>query len=191
MPYIVETIVTTRGPDGDVHIAPLGLIAGDDDTWVIAPFKPSRTLDNLLANGFAVANHTEDVRLFAGCVTGRKNWPLRRAERGDGAVLTAAATHWELTVERFEDDVQRPRFYCRRVHEAGHRLWGGFNRAQGAVIEAAVLVTRLNMLSREKIESEIAYLNIAIDKTAGEREREAWGWLMEKVDAWRGAQAGS
>jgi hypothetical protein len=29
------------------------------------------------------------------------------------------------------------------------------------------------------------YLEIAISKTAGPREEEAWGWLMAKVDAWR------
>jgi hypothetical protein len=39
------------------------------------------------------------------------------------------------------------------------------------------------MLPREKIEAEIVYLSIAIEKTAGPDEREAWGWLMEKVKA--------
>jgi parvulin-like peptidyl-prolyl isomerase len=36
----------------------------------------------------------------------------------------------------------------------------------------------------EKIEAEIAYLSIAIEKTAGPDEREAWGWLMEKVEGY-------
>ena len=31
--------------------------------------------------------------------------------------------------------------------------------------------------------AEIAYLQIAIDKTAGEEEAEAWGWLLQRVDA--------
>jgi hypothetical protein len=48
-----------------------------------------------------------------------------------------------------------------------------------------VLTTRLNMLPPEKIEAELKYLEIAIAKTAGPRELEAWGWLMEKIDAWR------
>ena len=39
------------------------------------------------------------------------------------------------------------------------------------------------MLPREKIEREIAYLAIAIEKTAGPREHEAWSWLMQKRDA--------
>jgi uncharacterized protein len=38
------------------------------------------------------------------------------------------------------------------------------------------------MLPKEKVLTEMAYLQIAIDKTAGEREKEAWGWLAEKVN---------
>lgn len=184
MPLIIETIVSTRALDGSVHIAPLGLIAEGSD-WVIAPFAPSKTLDNLRENPVAVANHTDDVRVFAGCLTGRKAFKVRRAERIDGAVLEDALMHWELAVERVEEDAQRPRFVCRTVYSATHGAWGGFNRAQAAVIEGAVLVSRLKMLPREKVESELAYLEIAIAKTAGPREAEAWGWLMEKLDAWR------
>jgi hypothetical protein len=38
------------------------------------------------------------------------------------------------------------------------------------------------MLPVEKIQHEIAYLTIAIEKTAGPRELEAWGWLMNKIE---------
>jgi hypothetical protein len=41
------------------------------------------------------------------------------------------------------------------------------------------------MLPPEKIEAELKYLEIAISKTAGAREQEAWGWLMERIAAWR------
>lgn len=187
MPLIIETIVTTRSRSGEIHIAPLGLIQREDK-WIIAPFTPSQTLDNLKENPCAVANHVDDVRIFAGCVTGRKKWPFNRAEKVDGGVLKAAMSHWELKVESMEDDDVRPRFICRSVFTRGHKPWGGFNRAQAAVLEAAVLVTRLKMLPKEKVESELEYLQIAISKTAGERELEAWGWLMEKVEAWRGEQ---
>jgi hypothetical protein len=85
-----------------------------------------------------------------------------------------------------EDDL-RPRFRCKVVHRETQQGWEGFNRAQSAVLELAVLTTRLKMLPPEKIESELKYLEIAISKTAGPRELEAWGWLMERVAAWRGA----
>jgi len=66
MPMIRETIVTTVSAEGKVYIAPLGLIAEpSSEGWIIAPFKPSTTLDNLRANPYAVANFTDDVLVFA------------------------------------------------------------------------------------------------------------------------------
>ena len=76
---------------------------------------------------------------------------------------------------------QRPRFHCRVVQTVSHRPFQGFNRAQAAVIEAAILVSRLHMLPRQKVEQEMAYLEIAIAKTAGPAEQEAWNWLIEKI----------
>jgi hypothetical protein len=186
MPRIVETIVTTANADGDVHIAPLGLIA-DGDHWIVAPFKPSKTLDNLRANPCAVASHTDDVRVFAGCVTGRKSWPLTPATQVKGGRLTQCLSHWELEVVSIIEDDLRPRFVCKIVHQENHKAWEGFNRAQAAVLELAVLTTRLHMLPPDKVESELKYLEIAISKTAGPHELEAWGWLMDKVEAWRAA----
>ena len=190
MPRIVETIVTTANANGDVHIAPLGLIE-DGEGWIIAPFKPSRTLDNLLANPHAVASHTDDVRVFAGCITGRKTWPLKPAKTVKGSYLESALTHWELSVGHVTEDELRPRFHCRIVHIASHAPWSGFNRAQVAVLELAVLTTRLHMLPASKIENELKYLEIAVSKTAGPREQEAWGWLMEKIEAWRKGDPGA
>ena len=74
------------------------------------------------------------------------------------------------------------------MHRQTHKPWEGFNRAQAAVLELAVLTTRLKMLPPEKVESELKYLEIAISKTAGPREEEAWEWLMEKISAWRQAR---
>lgn len=189
MPRIVETIVTTLNQKGEAHIAPLGLIDDNGTGWIVAPFRPSRTLDNLMSNPFAVASHTDDVRVFAGCITGRREWPLLKADMVIGVRLENAVSHWELKVDRLTDHEQRPRFHCQIVHSGSHRPWPGFNRAQAAVLELAVLSTRLGMLPPEKVESELKYLQIAIDKTAGERELEAWGWLMERIDAWRHGDA--
>lgn len=187
MPMIRECIVTTLNEDGAVHIAPIGLIA-DGPGWVIAPFKPSGTLDNLRRSGLAVANYTDDVMVFAGCLTGLRDWPTRPAKRIAGAVLESALAHAELEVERVTEDELRPRFHCRVVEEASHAPFRGFNRAQAAVIEAAILVSRLHMLPGDKIDSEIAYLRIAIEKTAGPREREAWDRLMARVEAHRSGE---
>ena len=182
MPMIRETIVTTVNRDGHVHIAPLGIIA-DGEGWILAPFRPSTTLENLSAMPFAVANYTDDVRIFAGCLTGRHDWPTTASDKVPVPRLEGALAHVELTVDRVSDDDQRPRFHCRVVHRGSHAPFEGFNRAQAAIIEAAILVSRLHLLPREKIESEIAYLQIAIGKTAGIAEQQAWGWLIEKIRA--------
>ena len=184
MPMIRETIVTTVNAAGTVHIAPLGLIA-DGEEWIIAPFRPSTTLDNLRAVPFAVANYTEDVRVFAGCLTGRTTWPTTASDRVPVPRLGNSLAHAELSVTRVTEDKERPRFHCAVVHLAQHAPFRGFNRAQAAVIEAAILTSRLHMLPLEKIESELAYLEIAINKTAGKGEQEAWDWLMEKIRAHR------
>ncbi len=179
---IIESIITTLGADSAAHIAPMGIIWRDDHP-ILAPFRPSTTLDNLVHSGCAVINHTDDVRIFAGCLTGRRDWPLRPAERISGRVLQAALAHQELMVDRVEEDELRPRFHCRIVHEAMHGAFRGFNRAQAAVIEAAILVSRLHLLPRDKVEREMAYLEIAVSKTAGPREREAWEWLTTRISA--------
>jgi hypothetical protein len=180
MPYIRETIITTADRNGKVHIAPIGIIA-ERDGWVIAPFRPSTTLYNLAQVPFAIANYTDDMRIFAGCLTGRRDWPTVPVEGFPAPRLAAALAHSVLQVESISDDGVRPRHFCRVVSEATHAPFTGFNRAKAAVLELAILTSRLGMLPREKIEAEIAYLTIAIEKTAGPEEKEAWGWLMEKV----------
>lgn len=180
MPYIRETIITTVNRNGSVHIAPLGIIQ-ENDGWVIAPFRPSVTLDNLSQVPFAVANYTDDARIFAGCLTGRKDWPTVPVEGFPVPRLQAALAHSVLEVMRVDEDAMRPRHFCRVVWEEMHAPFTGFNRAKAAVLEAAILVSRLHMLPREKIEAEIAYLTIAIEKTAGPDEKEAWDWLKQRV----------
>lgn len=186
---INETIITSSDADGKVHIAPFG-VRERDGLVLIAPFRPSSSLDNLLHGRCAVVNAIVDVRIFAGALTGRRDWPVRRANKIDGWVLDAALTHRELELVDVQEDAVRPELLFRVVHEAIHAPFRGFNRAQAAVLEAAVLVSRLHLLPLEKIEHEVNYLTIAVEKTAGEHELEAWSWLMEKIDNYKAGMRG-
>jgi len=177
---IFETVVTTVSPQGHPHVAPLGVRYAGEQV-VLMPFRPSTTLDNIVATRQAVLNIVVDTRVFAGCVTGRKSWPTVAAERVDGVRLACALRHVELELEANDEDPRRPVLRMRRVHEREHAPFVGFNRAQAAVIEAAVLVSRLHMLPPQKVAGEMQYLQIAIDKTAGPAEHEAWQWLCEAV----------
>jgi hypothetical protein len=181
---IWETILTTVDADGRPHITPLG-IREERGLTVLSPFRPSGTLDNVLATRVAVVNFTDDVRVFAGALTGRRDWPLQPAQAVPCVRLAHSLAHRELELVEVEDDAVRPRLFCRTVHEAGHGRFPGFNRARSAVIEAAILVSRLHMLSPDKIDAELAYLQIAIDKTAGPDELQAWGWLMDRIEIHR------
>jgi hypothetical protein len=186
MPMIRETIITTIDGEGRVHIAPLGIIACGAQ-WILACFRPSQTLDNLRVVPFAVANHTDDVRVFAGCLTGRRDWPTVDCEGWPVPRLQSCLSHVSLRVVGVDEDETRPRFSCEVVGSVLHAPFAGFNRAQGAVIEAAILASRLHMLPRERIEREIAALEIAVGKTAGPEEQTAWGWLRERIDSHFGA----
>lgn len=180
MPMIRETIVSTANDAGRVHLAPIGIIA-DDGGWIIAPFRPSTTLDNLRAVPFAAANFTDEVRVFAGCLTGRSQWPTAPCEEIPVPRLADALAHVELAVTQITEDELRPQFHCRVLRSVAHAPFKGLNRAQAAVIEAAILVSRLGILPRDKVESEMAYLQVAVTKTASHAEEEAWDWLKQAV----------
>ena len=181
---ILETVITTRDESGRDHIAPMG-IREQYGFIVLSPFRPSATLEHVLREECAVVNYTDDVRIFAGCLTGRYDWPTVPVEHLPCRRLAASLAHSEVKLERVEDDATRPRLYCRELARESHGTFRGFNRAQAAVLEAAILVSRLNMLPQEKIDTDIAYLKIAVEKTAGTRELEAWGWLTARIEEFR------
>ena len=120
------------------------------------------------------------MRVFAGCLTGRRDWPLTPATRVAAPRLAATLSHLELVVIEVREHELRPRFVCRVAHRASHAPFQG-NRAQAAVIEGAVLVSRLHMLPRAEVEAELGRLEIIVGKTAGPMEAEAWGWLKDKA----------
>ena len=157
----------------------------DGGRVVLAPFRPSTTLDNVLATGCAAVQPQRRLRVFAGCLTGRRDWPTCLPARRCVA-WTARSPTGSSSWRGVEEDDAAPAPVCDVVlEEQTHAPFRGFNRAQAAVIEAAILVSRLHMLPPEKIDAEMDYLAIAIDKTAGPREREAWSWLVERIDAFR------
>lgn len=182
---IREVIVSTVDRAGQPHLAPMGVHEAEGGMLAILPFRPSTTLDNLMETRCAVVNGTDDVRVFAGCLTGRRDWPLVPAARVPCLRLAECLAHTEVELVSVEDDDIRPRLLCRPLLTVQHAPFRGFNRAQFAVLEAAILVSRLHMLPWAKIETELDYLRVIHGKTAGEREQEAWDWLMATVADFR------
>lgn len=195
---IFETIITTVNLVGEPHIAPFG-IQYVGDLVEISPYKPSLTLDNILATKAATLNITDDVRVFAAAITDKINAkktdlsvqnsydikliPLEASIHA-GYRLAHALSHTTLRLIEVKQDVARPTLLMQKVATEQHATFIGFNRAQAAVIELCVLASRLHLLPKDKILAEMIYLQIAIDKTAGERELDAWGWLIEKIESY-------
>ena len=186
---IFETIITSVNLAGKPHLTPFG-IRYEGQNVVISPYKPSTTLGNILTTKCAVMNLTDDVRVFAGAVCKKHHLPPLQPNNHEGYRLADCLVHVDLELLEVRDDTTRPQLIMKKIAEFNHQPFAGFNRAQAAVIELAVLVSRLHMLPREKILTELQYLQIAIDKTAGERELDAWSWLIEKIDNFYAEQTG-
>jgi len=177
---IIETIVTTLAPDGEVNFAPMGVEWGED-TLVLKPFLETTTFRNLSASREAVVNLTDDVMLFAQGAVSSPKFPAGPAAMVRGVVLEAACSWREVEITGIDATPPRSRMEARVVHRGARREFLGFNRARHAVLEAAILATRTRLLPAEQIRSEFERLQVIVDKTAGPREHEAMALLTEYV----------
>ena len=147
---IQETIVTTQDADGKTHIAPMGIHASGDE-FIILPFKPSTTLDNILKTKTAIINYSDDVRIFAGCLTGHYNWPLKKAKKIDGYYLSDTLAHCEVALTHINDDPLRPKLFCKTVHQVNHSAFKGYNRAQFSVRVGRCIGVRPSRPGRRRV----------------------------------------
>ena len=177
---IVETIVTTVAGDGTVNCAPMGVEWGET-LIVLKPFLETATYANLMATGTAVVNITDDVRVFACAAISNPVYPTEPARVVRGVVLADCCSWREVEVRSPDSTPPRSRIETAVVHRGSHREFLGFNRARHAVLEAAIYATRLHLLPREFVESELERLQVIVDKTAGPGELEAMAMLTEHI----------
>jgi len=173
---IVETIVTTRGRDGTINCAPMG-VEWADETIVLKPFVDTATYRNVMAGGVAVVNLTDDVRVFARAAISNPVYDTMPASAVDGVVLTECCSWREVKVRDVDSSPPRARILTDVVHRGVRREFIGFNRACHAVLEAAIYATRVHLLPRAFLESELDRLQVLVDKTAGPHERDAMALL--------------
>jgi hypothetical protein len=158
---------------------------------VIKPFLETTTFHNIRETGSAVVNLTDDVFLFAEAAISSPAYPTTPATHVRGVVLEAACSWRELAVESLDATPPRSRVSTRVVHHGRHREFIGFNRARHAVLEAAILCTRLHLIPKAEIEAEMARLQVMVDKTAGPREVSAMALLTNFLRSWEPATAKS
>ena len=177
---IIESIVTTIDADGRINCAPMGVEWGDE-VIVLKPFLDTATYRNVTATRSAVVNLTDDVRVFAQAAISNPVYATVPANVVGGVVLADCCSWRELEVRSVDSTPPRSRIEMTVVHRGFRREFVGFNRACHAVLEAAIYSTRLHLLEREFVRSEIARLQVIVDKTAGEREREAMVLLTAHI----------
>ena len=177
---IIETIVTTVAADGVVNVAPMGVEWGDA-AIVLKPFLDTATYRNVTATKAAVVNLTDDVRVFARAAISNPVYPTMPAVAVRGVVLADCCTWRELAAHAIDATPPRSRIEMTVVHRGAHREFVGFNRACHAVLETAIYATRLHILPRAFVESELARLQTIVDKTAGPRELEAMAILADYI----------
>ena len=177
---IVESIVTTIDPAGLVNIAPMGVEWGDE-IIVLKPFLETTTYRNVTATGTAVVNLIDDVRVFARAAIANPQYPVTPAALVDGVRLADVCSWRELRAAVIDATPPRSRIEMTVVHRGTSREFVGFNRAAHAVLEATIYATRLHLLDRGFIESELARLQVIVDKTAGPAEHEAMAVIADYV----------
>jgi hypothetical protein len=177
---IVETIITSLSADGAVNIAPMG-VEWAEEAIVLKPFLETATYRNVVATRTAVVNLTDDVRIFARAAISNPEYPTVAAVVVNGVVLADCCAWRELAVRSIDHTPPRSRIETAVVHRGVRREFIGFNRACHAVLETAIYATRLHLLSRTFVDSEVARLQTIVDKTAGPREFEAMAILAEYI----------
>ncbi|MDZ4784117.1 MAG: DUF447 family protein [Planctomycetia bacterium] len=185
MPLILEGLVTTFNADRTVNLAPMGPIVDVTmDRLLLRPFQSSTTFANLKRQGEGVFHVTDDVELLARRAIGDAG-PLpamRAAEFVDGMILSDACRWYAFRVRSIDDRHDRAEVEAEVVGRGVQREFFGFNRAKHAVLEAAILATRVGILPDAEIRAEMARLSSPVAKTGGASETAAFAYLEEHIN---------
>ncbi len=182
---ILEGIVTTLPRSGRLNVAPMGPKLGRDPRrFVLRPYRTSTTYSNLKETGEGVLHVTDDVLLIALAAIGDvPDVRTRPAESVRGSVIETTGRYREFRVVDLDDRTDRTTILAESVLDRELSPLFGLNRAKHAVVEAAILATRLDFLPLPQILAEFDRLASPVDKTGGPDERLAFGYLFDHVRA--------
>jgi hypothetical protein len=190
--FILEGIVTTLDANRQPHIAPMGPIvdATCDRLW-LRPFQTSTTFQNLRRSRAGVFHVTDDVEVLARAAVGEVSVLPRLipASAIDGVILAEACRWYAFEVESLDESQERANIVARVVDRCLLREFIGFNRAKHAVVEAAILATRVHLLDPAEIQAEFERLAIRVAKTGAAAERRAFDLLRHYVQTHTAAAA--
>jgi hypothetical protein len=178
---IIETILSTLDPEGKPNFAPMGVRWGDEE-MIVHPFRNTRTYRYLMGTGYGVANVTDDVLLFVQSALTDVSLSCLPAHHVPGVVLRDACYWRELAViEETDQTGERAEVRCRVVGKGWQRDFLGFNRGRNAVVEAAIVATRLHLYPIGQVWAELERSQEIVGKTGGDREQQAMTYLLDWV----------
>lgn len=177
---ILEGIVTTTNLDGTTNISPMGPnVEPEFETFELRPFQSSRTYKNLSQNRCGVLHVVDDVLLIAQAAIHQwiRKPTLVDADVVDVQRLSEACEAHEFEVSFLDASSDRTTVKCRVVRKHFGPRFFGFNRGKHAVLEAAILATRVNFLPGSEVQSRFRELYTSIEKTGGQDEHRAFELL--------------
>jgi hypothetical protein len=181
---ILEGLVTTLDAAGTLNVAPMGprITAERWDTFVLRPYRTSKTYRNLAASGEGVMHVTDDVLLLARTAIGLPPAAeTRPAAVVRGSILAGSCRYHEFRVRAIDDREDRATIEAETVASGELRPFFGLNRAMAAVVEAAILATRAGLVPPGEILESYRRLAVPVEKTGGTRERAAFELLEQYV----------
>ena len=182
---ILEGIVTSQNAAGQINVAPMGpIVDASKDTLRLRPFQTSTTYQNLKTHPFGVFHVVDDVLLLAQSAIGQlaETPDTFAALTVPARVLRSSCRWYEFELTELDDSAERTRIEARVVHAGRLRDVFGFNRAKHAVLEAAILATRVHILPADQIRSQFEALRSPVEKTAGSDEAAAFALLEEYIN---------
>jgi hypothetical protein len=171
---------------GVVNISPMGPVVDPEmQRLVFRPFQTSATFVNLRRSGEGVFHVTDNVEMLARAAVGKLDPPptLIPAAAVAGQIIQDACRWYAVKVISVDDSQQRAQMVTQVVDQGRQRDFFGWNRAKHAVVEAAILATRLHLLPAEEIQDEFQRLSVLVDKTGGPAEHRAFQLLDDHVRA--------
>lgn len=188
---ILEGIVTTINVEGSINVAPMGpIVDASMQTALFRPYQTSTTYQNLKRTGQGVLHVTDDVQLFARAAVKQLSEPpeMLPCPAVDGMILQAACRWYAFEVVSLDDSQPRTEIHVRMIASGRLRDFFGFNRAKHAVIEAAILATRVNFLPAAEIRCDLQRIQPWVEKTGAAEEREAFAFLYDYIHQRLGEQ---
>jgi len=179
----IEVIFSTLDEDGRPNFAPMGVTWGEKEL-IVRPFRNTDTYRNLMATGYGVANVTDNVLLFAQSALSEPIFPHFDARQVPSIVLKDACYWREVIVTEVGGGDMQAEIRCRVVGQGWQRDFLGFNRAKNAVVEAAILATRLHLHDQAEVQAAYRRYQEIVDKIGGDQEREAMRYLRDYVRRW-------